>query len=43
MKTALFSPLLRFFLCHRLRRREKLCMIEKNSPCEVCKNEDHGH
>lgn len=29
MKTALFSSLLRFFLCHRLRRREKLCMIEK--------------
>ena len=43
MKTALFSPLLRFFLCHRLRRREKLWMIEKNSPCEVYENEDHGH
>ncbi len=43
MKTALFSLLLRFFLCHRLHRREKLCMIEKNSPCEVCENEDHGH
>ena len=41
MKTALFSP--SGFSLPLLCRREKLCMIEKNSPCEVCENEDHGH
>ena len=51
MKTALFSPLLRFFLCHRVRRREKLCMIEATrenaavsaAENEVYQHEDHGH